>query len=72
MDTTSKNDTASKWIIRNTIKTMPWLLLGHNLLYLIFGNTSATSDNTLASSNSIGIAFLISIQWAINRGYVSA
>jgi hypothetical protein len=72
MEKPSKAIPTSNWIIRNTIKTMPWLLLVHNLLYLIFGNTSATSDNTLAFSNFIGIAFLISIQWAINGGYVSA
>jgi hypothetical protein len=72
MDTTSKNNTASDWIIRNTVKTLPWLLLIHNLSYLIFGNTSATSNNSLAFSNSIGMTYLIIIRWAINRGYVSA
>jgi hypothetical protein len=72
MDTTSKNNTTSNWIIRNTIKTLPWLLLIHNLSYLIFGNPSATSNNTLAFSNTIGMTYLIIIKWAINSGHVSA
>jgi hypothetical protein len=72
METTSKNNTTSNWIIRNTVKTLPWLLLVHNLIHLIFGNASATPNNTLAFSNFIGIAYLISIRWAINRDHVSA
>ena len=73
MNTTSKNNTQSNWIISSTIKILPWILLSHNLLYMILGNnSSATSDFSLASGNFIGIAYLICIQWAISRDYISA
>jgi len=70
MDRTSKNNTQPNWIIRVTIKTLPWLLLVHNLSYIIFASSLAASNSALAASNFIGIAYLISIRWALNRGLV--
>lgn len=70
MDRTSKSTTQPNWIIKITIKTLPWPLLIHNFSHLIFGNPLATSNNSLAASNFIGIAYLIIIRWAINRGLI--
>jgi hypothetical protein len=63
----------SEGFIRTGIKIVPWLLLIHNLFYLVIGNTvDGKSGDSLALSNFIGLAFLVVIQWAINSGYVSA
>jgi hypothetical protein len=63
----------SEPFIRTAIKIVPWMLLIHNLFYLIIGNTvDGKSGDSLALSNFIGLAFLVVIRWAINNRYVSA
>jgi hypothetical protein len=63
----------SEGFIRTGIKIVPWMLLIHNLFYLVIGNTvDGKSGDSLALSNVIGLAFLIIMRWAINNGYVSA
>jgi hypothetical protein len=58
-------------IIRTAINIVPWMLLVHNLFYVVFGNAS-DGNNTLAFSNSLGLGYLIVIHWAIKHGYVYA
>lgn len=59
----------SRSVIRAALTIVPWMLLVHNLVYLIF---EGRSENPLAFSNSLGLAFLIIIQWAIKNGHVVA
>jgi hypothetical protein len=59
-------------VIRLAITLIPWILLAHNLLHMVFGNTSTgKSDTSLASNNFIGLSFLVVVQWASSRGYIS-
>jgi hypothetical protein len=59
-------------VIRTVITLVSWILLVRNLFHMVFGNTSTgKSDTSLASSNFIGLSFLVVVQWRSNRGYVS-
>ena len=59
----------SRSVIRAALTMVPWMLLVHNLVYLIF---EGRSKNPLAFSNSLGLGFLIIVQWAIKNGHVVA
>jgi hypothetical protein len=54
---------SSQWILKATIKTLPWILLLHNLAYLLFQDRNESFHTTLAFSNIIGIAFMVCTQW---------
>jgi hypothetical protein len=63
----------SEGFIKTAIKIVPWMLLIHNLFYLVLGNTvNGRFGDSLALSNFIGLAFLVIIRWAMNSGYISA
>ncbi|KAH0335573.1 hypothetical protein KCU81_g8945, partial [Aureobasidium melanogenum] len=56
------------WIIKITMKILPWLMLMHNLLYVIF--PSSRNGNGLAWSNVLSIVYLIAMQAAIEAGLI--
>lgn len=63
----------SNRIIRSSVKILPWLMLVHNLLYIVFPSPrDGKTDNTLAWSNFTGIVYLIGIQAAIDGGLIAA
>jgi hypothetical protein len=68
----TKPNSMSTKVIRTAITLIPWILLAHNPFHMVFGNTSTGgSDTSLAWNNLIGLSFLVVVQWASNRGYVS-
>jgi len=71
MDQPTKSNRQSNWIIRTSMKVLPWLLLIHNLCSLVFGNSFARSISSLATSNFTGLAYLLVMQCATDRGLVS-
>ncbi|KAH0291665.1 hypothetical protein KCU62_g2645, partial [Aureobasidium sp. EXF-3399] len=66
-DTTTSRPSRS--VVRAALTIVPWMLLVHNLVYLIF---EGRFENPLAFSNSLGLGFLIIYQWAIKNGYIVA
>lgn len=50
------------------MKILPWLMLMHNLLYVIF--PSSRNGNGLAWSNVLSIVYLIGMQAAIEAGLI--
>jgi ATP-dependent Zn protease len=68
----SKSNSMSTKFIRTATTLIPWILLVQNFFHMVFGNTSTgKSDTSLASNNFIGLSFLVVVQWASSRGYVS-
>ena len=61
--------TSCSWIIRITVKILPWLMLLHNLLYIVFpGPSNDKSVSDLAWSNFISVVYLIGMQAWIDGG----
>ncbi|KAH0286313.1 hypothetical protein KCU62_g6867, partial [Aureobasidium sp. EXF-3399] len=71
--TLNVNKATSNSIIRGSVKLLPWLMLLHNLLYIVFpSQRDGETDKTLAWSNFTGIVYLIGIQAAIDGGLIAA
>jgi len=70
--TLNVNKATSNRIIRGSVKILPWLMLLHNLLFIVYPSPrDGKTDNTLAWSNFTGIVYLIGIQAAIDGGLIA-
>ncbi|KAH0380750.1 hypothetical protein KCU92_g7420, partial [Aureobasidium melanogenum] len=69
--TTNNFWSSCSWIIKITMKLLPWLMLMHNLLYVIFPNSSnGKTDINLAWTNLSSIIYLIGMQAWIDGGII--
>lgn len=71
MEKTTKNTSWCSWIIKFTMKILPWLMLMHNLLYVINPSLNTSKGvNDLAWSNFISIVYLIGMQAWVDGGLI--
>lgn len=70
MDKSTKYMSCCSWIIRTTMKLLPWLMLIHNLLYVVYPLSNGKTDINLAWSNLFSIVYLIGMQACIDGGII--
>lgn len=53
------------------MKLLPWLMLLHNLLYVVFpSSNNSKTDNKLAWTNFLNVLYLIGMQAWIDGGII--
>ncbi|KAH0019942.1 hypothetical protein KCU78_g6621, partial [Aureobasidium melanogenum] len=71
MDKTTKNKSWPSWIIGTSMKLLPWLMLLHNLSYIVFPSSdNSKTDNKLAWANFLDVLYLIGMQAWIDGGII--